>query len=59
MRRVGRRDWFLEVLCVLGWSEDARQAYVKALRSYNRAGRPPVPLGVFDYRKKYKHIRRS
>lgn len=35
---------FSEILAVMTWDEDAARAYRKALKSYERAGRPTVPI---------------
>lgn len=37
-------DAFSEILAVMAWDEDAAKAYRKALKSYERAGRPTVPI---------------
>ena len=38
------KDNLIEVLCVLHFSKEARDAYRKALKAYNRAGRPPQTM---------------
>lgn len=48
-----------ETLCVLSWSDEARAAYAKALRSWRRAGSPPVPLGATNYRAEFFASRRK
>jgi hypothetical protein len=48
------RETAIEVSCVLAWSESARVAYVKALREWEKKGRPPIPLGAKDYRQTHR-----
>lgn len=54
----GSRANMCEVLCVLHWSEEARTAFAKALASYNRAGRPSVPIDSVDYQRAYRGAKR-
>ena len=44
------KDTAFEVNCVLSWSEEARIAYVKALKEYRKAGCPGIPIGSRNYR---------
>lgn len=42
-----------EFLAVMHWDEAARVAYAKALRSYQRAGAPSVPMNAVNYRSQF------
>lgn len=53
------RDNFLEMLCVLSWSEEARLAFAKGLCSYNKAGRPGIPLGASNYQATFRKLKRK
>jgi hypothetical protein len=45
------RESFAEMLCVLKWDGRAAAAFRRALKDYDAAGRPGIPLGAEDYRK--------
>lgn len=45
-----------EVLCVLHWSSDAQDAFNKALKSWRRAGCPPIPMGSINYKAEHKRL---
>lgn len=54
MRLLSSKDIVAELLCVLHWSEEARRTYVKAMRSYQRAGSPPIPMDSVNYQIAYR-----
>lgn len=47
------RESLTEMLCVLKWDGRAAAAFRRALKDWEAAGRPGIPLGADDYRKTF------
>lgn len=49
-------DSATEMLCALKWDAAAAEAFRKALRSWERAGRPGMPLGASDFKSRWRRM---